>query len=60
MKKKVVVSGVSEFNVEIADNGFIVSYSGEDDTNDWASSKRVVADFDDLGRVIKEIVEKLQ
>ena len=60
MAKKEVVKGVSEFNVEMADNGFIVRYSGQDMDDDWAGAKRIVADMNGLMGVIQKLVQDMQ
>ena len=59
MPKKEVVKGVDSFNVEFADNGFIVSYNGEDDDGDWANAKRIVGDMQELVRVITKINDEM-
>ena len=60
MAKKEVVKGVTDFNVEIADNGFVLSYSGEAANGDWASAKRVVTDSNSLTQAILKIVQEMQ
>ena len=59
MAKKEVVKGVTDFRVEIADNGFVLEYSGEDVNGDWANAKRVVANASDLGQAIMKIVNEM-
>lgn len=59
MAKKEVVSGVESFSVDLADNGFIVSYNGEDSEGDWASAKRIVGDMQELVRVITKINDEM-
>ena len=59
MAKKEVVKGVTDFRVEIADNGFVLEYSGEDVNGDWANAKRVVANANDLGQAIMKIVNEM-
>lgn len=55
MTKKEVVKGVSEFCVEFADNGYIITFSGEDQHGDWANSKRLVLDTNQLIQAINTI-----
>lgn len=55
-----VTKGVSDFNVEIFDNGFAVKYSGRDANDDWAEAKVVVNSVDELTDVIREIVKMPQ
>jgi len=59
MAKKEVVKGVTDFNVEIADNGFVISYSGEDINGDWANAKRIVGDHNALTQAIIKIVQDM-
>lgn len=56
MAKPKVVKKVSDFNVEILDNGFTLRYSGEDSDDNWADTKVIVADVDALCARIKEVV----
>lgn len=60
MAKKEVVKDVSEFTVEMADNGFIVRYSGHDMDGCWADAKRIVADMNGLMGVIQKLVQDMQ
>ena len=55
MAKAKVVKKVTDFNVEILDNGFTLRYSGEDADDNWADTKMIVADVDTLTARIKEI-----
>ena len=52
---KGVVKKVSDFNVDIYDNGFTLRYTGEDDNDSWAEVKVIVATVDELCEHIKEI-----
>jgi hypothetical protein len=56
-KKLPVVKEVGDFNVEFADNGFVLNYSGQDENDDWSTSKLVLFDLDSLVTAIKDIVE---
>lgn len=56
-KKLPVVKEVTDFNVEFADNGFVLNYSGQDENDDWTTSKMVIFDLDSLLSAIKYIVE---
>jgi hypothetical protein len=60
MAKKEVVKDVSEFTVEMADNGFIVRYNGRDMDDDWADAKRIVPDMNGLIGVIQKLVQDMQ
>lgn len=57
--KKEVVKGVDSFSVDIADNGYIVDYSGNDENGDWASSKRVVNSQNELLALIAKICQEM-
>ena len=59
MAKKEVVKGVTDFRVEIADNGFVLEFSGEDINGDWANAKRIVGDPNALVQAIMKIVQEL-
>ena len=59
MAKKEVVKGVTDFRVEIADNGFVLEYSGEDVNGDWANAKRIVGDPNALAQAIMKIVNEM-
>lgn len=55
--KKQVVKNVSDFNVSIYDNGFTLTYSGNDAEDNWADAKIIVSDFDKLCDLIRGVVE---
>lgn len=59
MAKKEVVKGVTDFRVEIADNGFVLEFSGEDANGDWANAKRIVGDPNALVQAIMKIVQEM-
>jgi hypothetical protein len=59
MAKKEVVKGVTDFRVEIADNGFVLEFSGEDVNGDWANAKRIVGDPNALAQAIMKIVQEM-
>lgn len=59
MAKKEVVSGVTDFRVEIADNGFVLEFSGQDVDGDWANAKRIVGDPNALVQAIMKIVQEM-
>jgi len=50
-----VVKNVSDFNVEIYDNGFTLRYSGNDDEDNWAEAKIIVGDIKELCKLIEGI-----
>lgn len=52
-----VKKDVSEFRVELANNGFVIEYSGRNANDDWAADKIVVPNierlFDEVNRIIE-------
>jgi hypothetical protein len=56
MSKKPVIKEVSDFNVEIADNGFVLNYSGRDADDDWANVKVVLTSAEQLADEINKII----
>jgi hypothetical protein len=56
MAKKEIIKDVSDFNVEIADNGYVLNYSGNNSEGDWKNTKIVVTTIDELISEIKRIV----
>ena len=59
MARKEVVKGVTDFRVDIVDNGFVIEFSGEDAEGDWASAKRIISDMQELIRVITKINDEM-
>ena len=55
-KKAKIIKEVSDFNVEIADNGFVLNYSGKTEDDDWVNTKVVITSVDDLVKAITDIV----
>jgi len=45
---KVITKDVSSFNVDFADNGYIINYSGQDDDDNWSNTKKVVLSLEEL------------
>jgi predicted metal-dependent phosphotriesterase family hydrolase len=56
MPNKEVTKEVTDFRVEIADNGFVVEFSGYDKDGDYASNKRVVMSPQELHAAIDKII----
>ncbi|CAB4129419.1 hypothetical protein UFOVP118_52 [uncultured Caudovirales phage] len=50
------VSKVTDFNVNIFDNGFTINFTGYDDDDNWADVKMIVPNVDELVEIVKEIV----
>jgi hypothetical protein len=55
--KKQVVKSVTDFNVSLFDNGFTLTYSGNDSKNDWCDAKIIVSDVEELCKLIRGIAE---
>ena len=55
MAKKEVVTGVTSVEIEFADNGFVVSYRGEDMEGDWAEAKLICRDLAEVGNLMQKI-----
>jgi hypothetical protein len=50
-----VTKNITSCSIEFKDNGFVLSASGENDQDDWASCDLVFMDMKDLIANIKEI-----
>jgi hypothetical protein len=57
-KKNEIVGGVTDFSVSLADNGFIVEYSGQDEDDNWSSSKKLILSVDELIAEVKDILTR--
>jgi len=58
-KNKLIVKDVNDFNVDIADNGFVLNYSGQDGEDNWQSAKVVVNNQEQLfEELVKDIAMK--
>ena len=55
-KKQAVVKNVSDFSVNIFDNGFTLQYSGNDADDNWADTKLIVSNVDELCELIRGVV----
>jgi len=58
MSKKDIVKEVNDFSVDIADNGFVLNYSGRNNDDDWTSAKLVFTEVGQLVAKIYEIIEQ--
>ncbi len=52
---KNIIKGVDSVSVSILDNGYTLEFTGYNASNDWVTSKVIVATVDDLCNHIKEI-----
>lgn len=52
-----VTKDVSDFRVELANNGCVIEYSGQDKEDNWATDKIVVPDLKSLFKEIERLVE---
>ena len=57
--KKEVVSGVSSVEIEFADNGYVLSYRGEDAGGSWAEAKLICKDLAEVGVLMQKIKTEL-
>lgn len=55
-KDRTVTKNVTDFNVAIYDNGFTLTYSGNNDEDDWTDAKLIVPNVDQLIDLIKQVV----
>ena len=55
-KDRTVVKGVTDFNVAIFDNGFTLTYSGNNAEGDWSDAKIIVPDIEKLCDLIRNVV----
>jgi hypothetical protein len=60
MAKKVVKSGVSDIQVQFMDNGYNVTYSGQDEDDNWVSIRLVMHDLDAVIEHLKLVDETLK
>lgn len=51
-----VTKEVNRFEVEIANNGFVLVYSGRNDKDDWTDDKIVVPNTQSLAAEIERLV----
>ena len=51
-----VTKEVSNFEVELANNGFVLTYSGHNDKGDWVNDKIVVPNIQSLVAEIERLV----
>ena len=54
-----IVKEVSNVTIEFAENGFIVDYSGRDESGDWKSAKVIFNDFDSLSKHLSYVSTEL-
>jgi hypothetical protein len=60
MAKKVVKSGVSDIQVQFMDNGYNVTYSGQDEDDNWVSVRLVMHDLESVIEHLKLVDETLK
>jgi hypothetical protein len=56
MKLK-VTKNVKSFSVDIASNGFIMEYTGDNESDNWVEDKIVMPDMNTLVQHIKRVTE---
>lgn len=52
-----ITKEVTGVNIEFAENGFVMDYSGRDDNGDYKSVKKVLFNFTDLTEHLADIIE---
>ena len=52
-----ITKEVTGVNIEFAENGFVMDYSGRDDNGDYKSVKLVVVDFEALKTELQKAIE---
>lgn len=52
-----VTKDVNDFSVAMANNGFVLEYSGRNDDDDWTQDKIVMPDLKQLISEIQRLVE---
>jgi hypothetical protein len=60
MAKKAVKSGVSDIQVQFMDNGYNVTYSGQDEDDNWVSVRLVMHDLESVIEHLKLVDETLK
>lgn len=57
-KMQTVTKEVESVNIDFADNGFILTYSGRDDQDNWTDAKLILNSFQEVFEHV-ELVYKL-
>ena len=52
-----VTKKVDRFEVELANNGFVMAYSGLNDKDEWADDKIVMPDISQLMNEVRRLVD---
>lgn len=56
-KKQAVTKGVESANIEFADNGYIVIYSGQDDEDNWTDAKVILQNLQDVFALLEKLAK---
>lgn len=56
-KKQAVTKGVESVNIEFADNGYIVIYSGQDDEDNWTDAKVILQNLQDVFALLEKLAK---
>ncbi len=54
-KKQNVTKEVESVNVEFADNGYIVTYSGRDEEDNWTDAKVILQNLQEVFALIEKV-----
>lgn len=52
-----ITKEVTGVNIEFAENGFVIEYSGRDESETWQSTKQICLNFVDLTEKLENIIE---
>lgn len=54
-KMQTVSKQVESVTIDFADNGFILTYSGRDDQDNWADAKLILNNFEEVFKHIEKV-----
>jgi hypothetical protein len=56
-KKQQVTKEVESINIDVADNGYVIVYSGRDDEDSWTDAKIVVKTLQEVFAEIERVAK---
>ena len=51
-----IVKDVSDFSVDVCENGYVLNYSGRNEANDYDTTKKVFTNWDACNEYIMDII----
>lgn len=54
-KMQTVTKEVKSVNIDFADNGFILTYSGRDDQDNWTDAKLILHSFEEVFKQVERV-----